>query len=210
MDTTADVYMYAGVRMMATEEVARIVGIAIQAGSIAVTAYFASRGLSAWRKQLVGKRRCELAEEILTSAFTVEQRIRFIRNGMGFKGEGKTRPRLESEPDQFSDTRDMYFIPLERISKHDETLTRFETLRVLAQAHWGSHAGRPFDTILSVVREVAVAARMLVSTVGDQGNRGSRSQWELAIWDSGPDDALRRRVNDAVRDIESLCRQFLR
>ena len=61
MDTTADAYLYAGVRMMASEETIKIVGVVVQAVSIAVTAYFASRGLSAWRHQLLGRRQVEVA-----------------------------------------------------------------------------------------------------------------------------------------------------
>ena len=57
---------------MNLEEIVKVGAPALQAASIAVTAYFASRGLNAWRQQLAGKRRFELAEEILVATYKVQ------------------------------------------------------------------------------------------------------------------------------------------
>ena len=53
---------------MNVEDIVKFGAPGLQAVSIALTAYFASRGLNAWRQQLAGKRRFDLAEEILIVA----------------------------------------------------------------------------------------------------------------------------------------------
>ena len=52
----------------------------VQAIAVVVTACFASLGLNAWRRQLVGKRRLEVAEEMLLAAYKAENNLRHVRN----------------------------------------------------------------------------------------------------------------------------------
>ena len=51
-------------------EPVRLAAVIVQAAAIVVTAAFAVFGLRAWRKQLIGKRKVEIAEETLVSRRT--------------------------------------------------------------------------------------------------------------------------------------------
>jgi hypothetical protein len=45
----------------------------LQAASITVTAIFAILGLQAWRRQIIGQRRIQVAEETLVATYKVHQ-----------------------------------------------------------------------------------------------------------------------------------------
>jgi len=139
--------------------------------------------------------------------------FRAARSPLVFVGEGKTRRRVEGEPDKFTDLRDSYFVLIERLEKHDETMTRFDALRVMARAHWGVEAEKPFSEILLSYLDVGMAARMMIAVVEEppQNTRDLRERWRTAAWAAvDGTDEISRRVNDAVDQVEALCRKHLR
>lgn len=54
---------------MTLEEAVKIAATVLQAVAVVVTAIFASKGLAAWRRQQLGKRRIALAEEVLVAVY---------------------------------------------------------------------------------------------------------------------------------------------
>src|SRR5206468_9776871 len=88
---------------------------ALQATSIAVTAGFAIAGLSAWRRQLVGKRKIEIAEDTLVAVYKVRDAFTYLRSSGAFTTEGQSRPNRENETESVRSLRDTYFVPLERM-----------------------------------------------------------------------------------------------
>jgi len=201
-----------------TEDVVKIVAAALQALAILVTAIFATRGLHAWRGQLVGKRKFEIAEETLLAAYKVKNAMSYVRNPGAFSGEGGTRPRSDAESaDDLARAKDVYFVPLERMQKTSGDFAEFEKQRLLCQVHFGADAIRPFDAILGARHTVAVAARMLISTAGDRlVQPGFREQLKGQIWESYSSegdvskDSITKSVVDAVTEIEAMCRPYLK
>jgi len=182
----------------------------LQAIAIIVTAYFASRGLSAWRRQLIGKRRIEVAEEMLLAAYKAESSLRHVRNPLNF-GEGRSRERDPDERPGVASRKDMYFVPLERIRGLSDELAQLSKVRFLAVVHFGQEAALPFDAIRKAYHEVAVAARMLITSVGELApSDTSKARWEATIWNIGAeDDPIATGVAKAVRDLETFCRPHL-
>lgn len=64
---------------------------AITAASAAVTAVSVAWGISAWRREYVGKRRIELAESVLALFYEAEEAVKAIRSPFAYSGEGKSR-----------------------------------------------------------------------------------------------------------------------
>jgi hypothetical protein len=193
------------------EEAVKIVSAVLQASAIVVTAYFASRGLNAWRQQLLGKRRFEVAEEMLLAAYKAQSVMAHVRNPMTF-GEGQIRPRAKDERPGNADAKDMYFAPLARMQKLDDDFAQWSKVKYLAETYFGPGASAPFHAIRRSFQTVAVAARMLVETVGELAPSDPRKkQWEAEIWDTRqPDDPITASVAAAVRDVETICRPHLR
>lgn len=190
-------------------------GTVFQATAIGVTAYFASKSLNVWRRQLLGKRRIEVAEEVLVATYRVQSAINWIRNSGSFGNEGGSRPRGPSEPDEMTATRDAYFIPFERMRNQDGELAQFQKVKVLAQVYFGPAAVSPFEAVIKSVNQVAIAARMLISSVEQRRGPGWErmsamvERWEREIW-GADDDEITKRVEKAVAEIEELCRSQLK
>ncbi len=182
----------------------------IQTIAIGVTAYFASRGLHAWREQLIGKRKLEVAEETLIATYKVRDALDHIRNP-GSLGEGKTRKRDPSEPDNLGRLRDTYFVPLERIQATSDDFAQFQKARLLCEVYFGPEAGKPFGEVMKVRWKIVVSARMLIDTVGhERVDPKLHERWEADIWaGAGDPDPLAESVDSAVREIEILCRPNL-
>ena len=202
---------------MALEETLKVPSAVFQAVAVVVTAYFASKSLNAWRRQSLGKRRIEVAEEMLVAAYRAQSAIEWIRNPGAFGDEGSSRPRGSSEPDEMTKLRDSYFVPLERIQKQNEELAQFSKVRVLAQVYFGPSAIKPIDEVMKSLRQVALSARMLISTMeqrrGFGGEKMARQteRWEGDIWGTGDEkDEIANRVKIAMGEIEELCRSHLK
>jgi hypothetical protein len=99
----------------------------LQAASVAVTAVFAVIGLRAWRRQLLGRRKIEIAEGTLLAAYKIKEAMAYIRNPGAFVG-GSTRPRQADEPEGLASLRDSYFVPLERMQKTSGDFDEFEKM----------------------------------------------------------------------------------
>ena len=72
----------------------------ITAVSVAIAAIAFVAGISAWKREFIGKRRIELAEDVLALFYETQDAIREIRNPASFSGEGKTRKRDENEREE--------------------------------------------------------------------------------------------------------------
>jgi hypothetical protein len=196
-----------------TETFVRIAATILQALAIIVTAIFASRSLHAWRQQLIGKRKFEIAEEILVATYKMRGNLAHVRGPLAWGGEGKSRPRQEDAVDSAADRKDMYFVPLERMQKLNDDFAQISKARLLAQVHFGPDAGTPFDAIARVFHDVAVAAHMLINTADERRpdvGEDLVSGWEKTIWAiSGGGDELATTISSAVSEIEMFCRPAL-
>lgn len=65
--------------------------------SVAIAALSFVSGVSAWKREFIGKRQIELAESVLAMFYEVEDAIREIRNPFAYTDEGKSRKRADNE-----------------------------------------------------------------------------------------------------------------
>jgi hypothetical protein len=180
----------------------------IQTVSIAVTAYFAVAGLRAWRIQMLGKRRFEIAEEAVLAAHRVKESLRFIRTpgSMGEETEGRQRSSDETpEQGRWYDT---YFIIFAREEVVREDFAQLAKSRLLCRAHFGEDAVKPFDDLLAVRAKVLAYAVRLMSLESTQALAYSELP-KLQGVVLGNQDAIAAAVDDAVSRIETICRPFL-
>lgn len=196
--------------------------VILQAVSIFATAVFAIIGLNAWRRQLIGKRRIEVAEEALLAVYKTKDAMSYIRSPGAFADEGRTRARTEHEKeDDLARTKDTFFVPLERMHKVREDFAALQKVRLLCVVYFGVETGEPFDAILRARRSVSVAAGMLLEMVGKLGAQTQQSQefmeqMKREIWEgygtSGDieKDSIFKSVTEAARKIEALCRPHLK
>jgi hypothetical protein len=99
----------------------------------AITAIYGVRigiqGLNKWRTETIGKRKAELAEEVLADFYEGRDIINAARSPGGFGHEGATRPRAEWESEDDTRTLDAYFRTMERLRNKEEFFARFHARR---------------------------------------------------------------------------------
>ncbi|MEN3373161.1 hypothetical protein [Dechloromonas sp. ZS-1] len=191
-----------------------------QSVSIILAALFAIYGLDAWRREHVGKRRIELAEETLALFYQAKDAIESIRNSFGYEGEGTTRvPGLNENPEHKA-ALDQAYVLIERYNRHSELFSRIHSLRYRVMAQLGIEAAQPFDALNRIVNELIFSARRMARLhtqrerpyeSEEAAERRSREYLEvMSIYYSGAeDDPISPKVQKAVDDIERTCRKII-
>jgi hypothetical protein len=162
------------------------------------------QALAAW------KRRSELAEQALVNFYEVRRAFVRVRSIGIFEGEGNSRPAAEREEEALQRQRNMFFIPLERLSRENQVFMALHSLRPAFEAHFGPSATRPFQEILEVYAEIQSAASVLVQ-VATQANEASNVALRDKLgWGPRPrPDEVDKKIDEAVHEIEIICKPVL-
>ena len=168
------------------------------------------RGLNKWRAETIGKRKAELAEEVLADFYEARDIIAAARSPGGFGHEGATRQRAEGESEDDTRTLNAYFRTMERLRNKEEFFARFYARRYRFTALFGAEASQPYDDLHKIYAEIVVAIRMLIAT-HQQRDRGSlpqnRNVWEASIgWAPATEDKIPAKLDALVFAIEKICR----
>jgi hypothetical protein len=196
------------------EESIRLAAVILQAVAIIVTAGFAIAGLHSWRRQTLGKRRVEVAEETLVLVHKIRNAITFVRLPVHGPDEGRNRPRSGEQPD-FEKVRDSYYVPIERLRSYDDDFARLERQRFLCETYLSAEAAGPLRILSDTRRSILAAARGLLAFPTDRPLTAEQvadaGRWEAVIWDfSEPGDSIAKGLEAAVRRVEEMCAPYLR
>lgn len=187
--------------------------------SISVTAagLVAIAGVRAWRREFVGKRRIELAEETLAAFYAVLDSIEFIRFPLSSPQEGATRKKGDNEDPADTEMLNQAYVTHERYEARKDVIRRFTALKYRFMAAFGKDAERVFINTVKTIASILNAANTLGTLCrGRQGHMYAREaeiekrlaamqKQEDVVWDFGaPEDAIRTRLNDILADIERI------
>ena len=192
-----------------------------QNSSIIIAALVAIFGIDAWRREYVGKRRMELAEEVLALFYQVRDILGAIRNPVGFNGEGESRKAGENESPETKKALDLAYVVVERYNKHVEVFARLHALRYRFMAQVGIIESQPFDELDQVLNQIFLAARRLArewsrherqfASEADRASFMKRLRESEAIFWSGEDpDPIEDKVEGLIAKIEVTCMDILR
>lgn len=176
-----------------------------------VLALCAVTGFGMWRREQLGKRQIEVAEQVLAGFHRAKTVLDYVRSPWAWEHEGNTHFR---PGDLHRDRKGKYAVPLERINRHREILLGILDLKGLAEIYLGPDVDGPFRILASACREVWHSADMLKGYAGDpeEGNeeiRGLKKKWEDSIWSSGASDPLDARLQEAIAGIGHICRPYI-
>ncbi|MBC8273975.1 MAG: hypothetical protein H8E40_03270 [Chloroflexi bacterium] len=193
-------------------DTANIVGSA----SLIIAAWTVIVGINAWRREYVGKRNVEFAEEVLVLFYEARDAIRFMRNPGGYVGEGSTRKAGPNESPEEKDIRDKAYVVFERYNERKELFNKLYSMRYHYIARFGNTATNPFDDLQKLVNEIFISARMLTHYWMDQGHRKWKNdaefrrhlaemhKYEAVFWEMTPDrDQITPKVDAVISEIEA-------
>ena len=196
----------------------------LQSTSIVFAALMAAYGLDAWRREYVGKRKMELAEEVLALCLETREIISYIRSPGGFRGEGETRKADLNEPESVRLARNLAFVPIERHNQHLDKLNRLWALSYRYRAQFGDEAAKPIEDLRLAISKIKSSCHLLAmfwparETAPDVAAAEKLAtlcaEHEAVIWENygtegkAPDD-FTRSIDAAVTKITQTCRGVL-
>lgn len=171
-------------------------------------------GIHSWRRDFLGKRQIELAEETLALFYKAHDAVRAIRNPGSFASESDGRVRPEGEEPHQTDVRDIAYIVHKRIEQHDETFSKLHAIRYQVMARFGKDKGAPFEKMRGVVIQIAVAANSYVRVGSNREIVIRRAEFlrkhESVFWQGLEDnDPLQAEVDAIMVEIEGMMRPII-
>ncbi|MBE3761943.1 hypothetical protein HJ205_23275 [Vibrio parahaemolyticus] len=169
-------------------------------------------GVGAWKREFIGKRRIELAEETLATFFEIKDAIAFIRSPFASVGEGESRVVGEREKPEETELLNRGHIVFERYEKKREVFIKFETLKYKFMATYGEDSEAIFKDTNKAVNSIFSSARLLATRYWQRQGRVQMSDDEFekhlegmqkhedVFWDTWEDDDVIRKQLQSIQD----------
>jgi hypothetical protein len=174
-------------------------------------------GVGAWKREFIGKRQIELAEQLLAKFFEVRDAIAFIRNPFSSTDEGKTRKRGNAELPQESELLDRGYIVVERYEQKQSIFLEFNTLKYRCMASFGAQTESIFVETNKVLNSIFISARMLATHYWQRQGRAAMvpdefqrhldqmHRHEGIFWDMGAEkDEIREQLRAIQASLEAV------
>lgn len=161
------------------------------------------------------KRRVELAEAILAEFLQMGDVIRAIRSPAILPGEAVGRQRRENETEEEARNKDLYFVPLTRMSENREFLSGLMSKRYRSRALLGDNIDEAFEAVREAIIEIQVSASTLMDMVGMgqidfEKDEKRWLQCKADIWGGAVgEDRVGPMVKRAIDIVDSVCRPIL-
>jgi hypothetical protein len=187
--------------------------------SILIGIWVAISGVNAWRREHSGKRRVELAEDILALFYEAADAIRALRHPFSFPQETEEVEKAEGESEEAYQDRKNASVVFHRYKQHQELFNKLHAMRYRFMAQIGKEEAKPFDAIRKIVNEIIAAARML-ARLWARPHFASDQQWrehqqrvdkqEAIFWEGlKEEDPINPRLDQTVQDMEQICRAVI-
>ena len=176
-------------------------------------------GVGAWKREFIGKRKIELAEETLATFFEIKDAISFIRNPWSSSNEGSSRKRADYETEAESKLLDRGYIVFERYESKKEIFVRFNTLKYKFMAMFGTGTESIFKDTNHTLNSIFVSANMLSTHYWQRQGRAQIGNDEFQkhldemhrhegiFWDLYNDnDEIRNQLASTQRELERVTK----
>lgn len=182
-------------------------------GATGVGIYIGLAGLSAWRRQLTGKRDIELCQSVIESFYRADHKVKELRSAFSYpEHESKDRPRAGNESPDEKRLKDTHFVPVARLHSQSAFWDEFFARKFQMRAFFGEGAVKPFDAVDKVLREFRSAALTRYQSVrGDRleldaelSREFDRILWELK------NDKTATDIAQATKEMEKICIPIVR
>lgn len=184
--------------------------------SAIVALWVAIYGIDSWRREHIGRKRADTAEEALSLMYEASDIIEQIRHPVSFVGEYGEIERGQSESEAQWQARRNANVAFVRYNKHQELFNKLHAMRYRFMTQFGKDSAKPLSEIRNVTNEVLSAANAL-SRLWPRDHFRTDEQWqkhraliekyEDKFWSMmSEEDELNNRVKAAVAEMEATCR----
>lgn len=190
-----------------------------QAGAVISACWAIISGIGAWRREFIGKRQIELAEQVLAKFFEIKDAIAMIRSPFSRSDEGSSRKRSEHESRETSELLDRGYIVFERYSTKESAFADFNTLKYRFMASFGAESEQIFTDTTTILNSIFVSAQMLgthywqrqgrVPMDPEEGKQhlDEMQRHQRIFWDHGTDDdEIRKKLALVQQRLDSIVK----
>jgi hypothetical protein len=189
--------------------------------SIIVASCTAIYGIGSWRREYIGKKRAELAEEVLCLFYEAKDAVQHIRNPFSHGNEGSSRKADEKETPEQKDAYDRAYVLFERYNTHLELFNKMHSIRYRFMAQFGVDAGKPFEDFRRTLNTMQASAQALARAWAENYRHFRTEKQETShydfitkqeniFWEGLPEeDTIKPKVEKCVDDIEKFCRPII-
>ena len=179
------------------------VGTAMAGLATLIAAWAGIRGVDAWRSEIVGRRKAELAEDVLAQFYRARDVLTWARlpdRPLGLVPQGEDRDRRHRS----------HASPIERLTQESALFSELQASRYRFMAYFGEDSKYPFEEVRAIHGEVMSSAESLIRDPNELASDTERDRWEDAIgWVDDADDALARRLAETIAAVEEICRPLI-
>lgn len=184
-------------------------------GSVAViiAAVVATFQINAWRREHVGKKRAELAEETLALFYEAQDAINAARSILGFPQDSDDAAKMTGDTNRGrSESQDVLLVT-GRLHQRQDLFSRIRALRFRFAAVFGKTQAKPFYDLVNLCIAVTSAEKSLVrlQRALERPNAPARFSQKLEEADAcvyGGDvesDPTTLALAEIVEQVESIC-----
>lgn len=176
-------------------------------------------GVNAWRRDFVGKRKIEMAEETLGLFFRASDAVRSMRSPMAYSNESEHIIKNDGETEASFHMRRAVAPLYKRYEQHTELFSSIRAIRYQFMARFGSGVVNPFEDLHKLINDILLSGNMLIITADSYNDASSEEErqryakrrrgYEDVIWDHGLDDPTNLRLKGIIDSIEAICRPVI-
>lgn len=168
--------------------------------------YVAYMALQTWRKEFIGKKKIDLACDIVEQVCNVQDIIRDLRNPLCYE-ENKIKEDLNDKKKEVKDNKIYYLAASYRFYNNNiDEINNFLKLRNKAQLYWNKDILLLFVEIKEIINSIVNASELLYYT--DNLNFKSRLEFEKKIWWCSTDDKIEKKVQQIVDEFKLNLKDF--
>lgn len=179
-------------------------GTAMAGLATLVAGWAAIRGVDAWRSELVGRRKAELAEDVLAQFYRARDVLIWARLP-------DRPPELQPQAGDRDQRHRSHASPIERLTGESALFSELQASRYRFMAYFGEDSVHPAEEMRAIHHAVVSSAQALIRDPDERASDIERDRWEDTIgWvDDGDNDALARRLTETITAIEHACRPLI-
>ncbi|MDX9689640.1 MAG: hypothetical protein EOM37_06325 [Proteobacteria bacterium] len=122
-----------------------------------IAVWIAWSGIDQWQRETLGKRKTELAEEVLADFYQARDIINGARFPSGFEGEGLSRKRRDGETEAESKLLDSYYIVVERLDNQRSFFSQLFSRKYRVSAIFGKKTEELYAELNSIYGDISRA-----------------------------------------------------
>jgi hypothetical protein len=190
--------------------------------SVIIAALSVISGIRAWKREYIGKRKIELAEDTLMLFYQARDAIREIRNPFGRIGEGSSRQKAAHETDSETQLLNQAYVVYERYQKKEDVFNKLQSIRYRFMARFGRDNEAPFIELNKILNDIFLSAQMLgthywqrqgrVKMEGEEFKKHLEEmhEHERVFWFQGEErDKIGPRVENVIKQVEDITKGSL-